>query len=140
MHIMNGHIAKRFLLIFALLGLAACSEGPQERLEAAWAAADDEAFDRYVGFFTADSVPLVRGLAETTSRTKKAYRYIDSPYELAPAGDILSVEERDKLTLITVKAKKRYTLRMLFQGGDWMIDGTSLGTLWEPLKRGGNEG
>tara|TARA_B100000530_G_scaffold84925_1_gene51690 strand:- start:154 stop:567 length:414 start_codon:yes stop_codon:yes gene_type:complete len=137
---MIGHTTRRFLLILSLLMVSGCTEGPRERLEAAWAAADEEAFDRYVSYFTADSVPLIRGLAETTSRTKKAYRYIDSPYELTPMGDILSVEERDQLTLITVKAKESYTLRMLLQSGNWMIDGTSLGTLWAPLKEGESEG
>jgi hypothetical protein len=137
---MMGHTVTRVFVILTLLGLSACTEGPRERLESAWAAADQEAFDQYISHFTVNSVPLIRGLAETTSRTKKAYRYIDSPYDLTPMGDILSVDERDQLTLITVKAKERYTLRMLLQSGSWRIDGISLGNLWAPLTKGGSEG
>ena len=85
-----------FPLLLAL-GLAACSETPRERLASAWAAADDERFDTYVSHFTADSVPLLRGLVETASRTRKAFAYIDSPYELVPPGDILEVDEKGDL-------------------------------------------
>lgn len=125
----------RWSLVAALaLALAGCTDSPKERLTSAWAAADEALFDAYVSHFTTDSVPLVRGLVETASRTKKAFKYVDSPYDLVPAGDILEVEERDQLVLVTVKAKERYTVRMRFEDGAWAIDGTSLAALWAPLK------
>ena len=128
-------LAQRWCLTAALgLALTGCTESPRERLTSAWAAADEALFDAYVSHFTVDSVPLVRGLVETASRTKKAFKYVDSPYDLVPAGDILEIEERDQLALVTVKAKERYAVRMRLEGGTWAIDGTSLFALWAPLK------
>ncbi len=120
------------------LCLAACTATPSERLASAWNAADEERFDAYVNHFSTDSIPLVRGLVTTASRTKKAFEYLDSPYDLIPIGDVLSVEERDQLALVTVKAKERYTVRMVLQQGTWVIDGTSLPALWSPLNQGGD--
>ena len=126
-------------ILSVVLGLSACVEGPRERLESAWSAAEEERFDVFVTHFTEASAPLLRGLVETESRTKRAYRYLKTPYALAPMGEILSVDERDALTLVTVKAEERYTLRMLFESGAWVIDGTSLAALWAPLG-GGRDG
>ena len=131
-----GRVAHRraglaLALTFALVG---CTDTPSERLASAWAAADEERFDAYVSHFTADSVPVVRGLVEAASRTKRAFSYVKSPYDLAPAGDILEVEERNQLAFVTVKAKERYTVRMCFEGGAWAIDGAALAALWAPLK------
>ncbi len=138
MQIMGYELLRWCALLSVLLGLSACKESPTERLQSAWSAAEDERFDTYVSHFTPDSVPLIRGLVQTASRTKRAYTYLDSPYDLAPAGDILSVDDRDQLVLVTVKADKRYTLRMLFQEGTWVIDGISLAALWAPLQGDGD--
>ena len=124
-------------LAWVALGIAfmsGCTETPSERLTSAWEAAEQERFDVFVSHFTAESVPVMRGLVDAASRTKKAFAYVDSPYELVPAGEILEVEERGQLALVTVKAKERYTLRMRMEGGTWAIDGGALQALWAPLK------
>ena len=119
--------------------MTGCTETPTERLQGAWQAADEERFDAFVSHFTSDSVPLLRGIVETSTRTKRAFSYVKSAYELAPAGDIIEVEERDQLAFVTVKAKERYTVRMRFEQGAWAIDGTALATLWAPLKGADDE-
>ena len=81
----------------ALMGASGCTETPTERLTATWEAAEQERFDVFVSHFTAESVPVVRGLVDTASRTKKAFAYVDSPYALVPQGEILEVEERGEL-------------------------------------------
>lgn len=123
------------LLSLSLLGMG-CTDAPRERLESAWLAAEDERFEDFVAHFSASSAPLIRGLAETKLRTKRAFTYIDSPYELAPRGDILEVEERDALIVVTIKADERYRLRMISEGGAWVIDGVALAALWAPLSSG----
>ena len=79
-------------------------------------------------------------MLETSARTKRAYRYVNSPYDLLPRGEIEGIEERDAIMVITVKADERYTLRMVSEGGQWVIDGVSLATLWRPLRGEGEEG
>ena len=136
---MIGMLSRSRLWVFALvITLCGCADTPQERLTEAWTAAEAEQYDRFVSYFTEGSVPLLRGITEAMTRTKKAFTYVDSIYDLVPAGDIIAFEERDKLALVTIKAKERYTVRLLFENGAWSIDGTSLPGIWEPLQEEGD--
>ncbi len=133
---MPSRLLNIFALTFSLIVMTGCTDPPQERLEAAWVAAEDERFEDFMAHFSADSRALVRGLAETKTRTKRAFEYIESPFDLIPRGEILSIDERDALILVEVKAKEPYTLRMVSEGGMWVIDARSLATMWAPLAQG----
>lgn len=132
-------LTRSALLLALCLALASCAESPEERLEATWLAAEDERFEDFMAHFSEASSSLIRGLATTRARTKRAFGYVDTPYDLVPRGEIVNVEQREALMVVTIKADERYTLRMVSEGGKWVIDGLSLSSLWAPLK-GGEEG
>ena len=131
---------RTITLMLAALTLAACADAPDERLVAAWEAAELEEEDRFLGFFTEQSAALLRGVATTKRRTRGDLAYLKSVYEVLPSGELVEVKERGNMALVTVKAKrKRFDIRMLREGGEWHIDALGLPHFWQPLAEAGED-
>ncbi|MGM0575030.1 MAG: hypothetical protein ACQEXJ_04785 [Myxococcota bacterium] len=118
-----------------LLMLAGCAEAPEERLEGAWKAAEAEDVEAFALYFTPPSAEVIRGMVNVTERTRGKMEYLDDPFAVLPRGEIMGVEERGDLAVVTVKPKgDPYEVRMTTHRGQWRIDGFALPEMWAPLE------
>ncbi len=132
--------SRAILCVLATLVLQGCPASPDERVLAAWEAAELEEEGRFLGYFTEQSAALLRGAAATKLRTRGDLTYLDEVYDVLPPGELVEVKERGNMALVTVKARReRFDIRLLRERGEWHIDALGLPPFWEPLAEASEE-
>jgi len=125
--------------------MSGCADGPDERymkaLQASAALRDapkeekPKALDDLLHFFDARSADVFRGAWQAG---KRASRYgWTNVQKLLIEGTVAEVKDDGDMRLLTVENEKgkKFEVRMINEGGLWVIDGLALQRFWTRLQK-----
>jgi len=138
-------VFRSLAIVVAILGMFACAASPEERYTGAVEAGSlafkskdqkstaDERLEDYLLYFTKASAELLRSANQVADRITEL-SYVDDVRTILPKAKAKKVEVRGNLAILTMKADdSEFSLYMVQEKGNWVIDIFSLKSFWQPI-------